>query len=513
MATQLQMRRGTTSQVAAFTGANGEVVVDTQKKTLFVNDGATAGGFEIARADFSNISGSPSLTVGTFTSTGIDDNAASTAFTLDSSNNAGLGTGSPSSATWNRYLHISGQYPGVVLTSTHSGSDHKYSVGVDDTNFLIRDETGSATALTIDASQNVTIAGDLTGTGDTKFLATGDIGIGPRQGSATNGAVYIGGNTDNPFVSPTAVFTGDQKLGVATSSPLTPLHIAGDATNAFLISPVYQSIGNNLYYNGSAWDAYNHSAAGGVFQIGAGTFALRRSTAADPPVVSYTLYADATGKVGINTTNPTQKMTVAGNTSVTAGHGYLFGDGSCQIYSDQSYIRFRTNSLDRIEINSGGQVTIGSASHADDVLYLQRSGSGKLLRFYQGSTEQGYIGTDNASTSLPSDRDFKKDISDLSLGLNFVSSLKPKTFRYKNSEKDSPLMLGLIAQEVEESLNTEKVAKNSLSLLKHEPNEDKTQSQYWINNESLIPTLIKAIQEQQTLIESLQSEVNALKEA
>ena len=69
MATQLQLRRGTTSQVAAFTGANGEVVVDTEKKTLFVNDGSTAGGLEIARADFSNISASASLTLGTLTAT------------------------------------------------------------------------------------------------------------------------------------------------------------------------------------------------------------------------------------------------------------------------------------------------------------------------------------------------------------------------------------------------------------------------------------------------------------
>ena len=69
MATQLQLRRGTTSQVAAFTGANGEVVVDTEKKTLFVNDGSTAGGLEIARADFSNISASATLTLATLNAT------------------------------------------------------------------------------------------------------------------------------------------------------------------------------------------------------------------------------------------------------------------------------------------------------------------------------------------------------------------------------------------------------------------------------------------------------------
>jgi len=227
---------------------------------------------------------------------------------------------------------------------------------------------GTLTALTVD---NIAINGsEITGTGDTKFLATGDIGIGPRQGTAANGAVYIGGNTDNPFVSPVAFFHGEGRVGVNSNSPLTPLHIAGNSTNAFLISPAYQSIGNNLYYNGSAWDAYNHSAAGGVFQIGAGTFALRRSTAADPPVVSYTMYADADGKVGINTTSPVQKLTVAGNISVTAGQGYMFGNGSCQIYSDQSYIRFRTSSLDRMEIFNNGNISIDeSLSVGTDTAY------------------------------------------------------------------------------------------------------------------------------------------------
>ena len=43
-ATQLQMRRGTTAQTAAFTGAVGEVTIDTDKDTVIIHDGATAGG-------------------------------------------------------------------------------------------------------------------------------------------------------------------------------------------------------------------------------------------------------------------------------------------------------------------------------------------------------------------------------------------------------------------------------------------------------------------------------------
>ena len=48
MADQLQLRRGTTAQIAAFTGAQGEVIVDTDKDTLVVQDGATVGGFPLA---------------------------------------------------------------------------------------------------------------------------------------------------------------------------------------------------------------------------------------------------------------------------------------------------------------------------------------------------------------------------------------------------------------------------------------------------------------------------------
>ena len=44
MAKQLQLRRGTTTQHDSFTGAAGEVTVDTDKNTLLLHDGTTAGG-------------------------------------------------------------------------------------------------------------------------------------------------------------------------------------------------------------------------------------------------------------------------------------------------------------------------------------------------------------------------------------------------------------------------------------------------------------------------------------
>ena len=50
MAKQLQLRRGTTVQNDAFTGAVGELTMDTQRKGLRIHDGSTQGGIEVPTA-------------------------------------------------------------------------------------------------------------------------------------------------------------------------------------------------------------------------------------------------------------------------------------------------------------------------------------------------------------------------------------------------------------------------------------------------------------------------------
>jgi hypothetical protein len=54
MADQLQLRGGTTSEHATFTGALREVTVDTDKDTVVVHDNATVGGKPLMREDASN---------------------------------------------------------------------------------------------------------------------------------------------------------------------------------------------------------------------------------------------------------------------------------------------------------------------------------------------------------------------------------------------------------------------------------------------------------------------------
>jgi len=61
MASQLQLRRGTTVQHGSFIGAPAEVTVDTDKKTVVVHDGSTAGGFPVLSASGGTMTGPVSM--------------------------------------------------------------------------------------------------------------------------------------------------------------------------------------------------------------------------------------------------------------------------------------------------------------------------------------------------------------------------------------------------------------------------------------------------------------------
>ena len=62
MPTQVQFRRGTSTENDAFTGAVGEISFDTTNNRLRVHDGSTQGGYAFARiADFTSGSLSPSF--------------------------------------------------------------------------------------------------------------------------------------------------------------------------------------------------------------------------------------------------------------------------------------------------------------------------------------------------------------------------------------------------------------------------------------------------------------------
>jgi len=82
MSTQVQFRRGTTGETSTFTGAVGEVTVNTTLNTCVVHDGSTPGGFSLLKNDGSN----SALITGT---------GANPSLTFIGDSNTGLFSGGP----------------------------------------------------------------------------------------------------------------------------------------------------------------------------------------------------------------------------------------------------------------------------------------------------------------------------------------------------------------------------------------------------------------------------------
>ena len=144
-----------------------------------------------------------------------------------------------------------------------------------------------------------------------------------------------------------------------------------------------------------------------------------------------------------------------------------------------------------MSLNDGGSGFPLTANSNDVITCIlnRTNGNGVILELkYQGSVVGSISSNGN---SLPSDRDFKTNISDLNLGLSLVNKLKPSQFNYKIDDPNTPVMYGLIAQELEEAITSEGVTKNSTQLLQHHPTDD-TESNYDLDYLKLVPILINS---------------------
>ena len=78
MAVTVQFRRGTAAQNNSFTGAAGEISVNTTNNSIRVHDGSTAGGHELMKADATNIDGNVPIgnISGTISASALDDGSS-----------------------------------------------------------------------------------------------------------------------------------------------------------------------------------------------------------------------------------------------------------------------------------------------------------------------------------------------------------------------------------------------------------------------------------------------------
>ena len=351
--------------------------------------------------------------------------------------------------------------------------------------------------------------------------------------------------------------TSGENIGIGTDTPSQKLHVynstlqvgskTGDTsiqqnTNAIRISAVPNS---TTEWGGLQW--YREFSD----YIGAEIIASRAGTAeSDTDLIfkTSTSSANATermrithgGLVGIGATSPVVMLDVRGEVAVdyNASYGLRFynqarnnwGSIGNQSTDSTAYLVFKTGGGETLRLTHAKEALIGktttnfatagirfqSNGNADftrddgNVMNINRTTSnGTVLEFYKDGSSVGSISTN--ANSLPSDLNFKKDITDLDLGLNLINKLKPSQYNYKIDDKDCPKMYGLIAQDLEQALQEVGVEKNSIWLLQHEPNDDENQSDYSLDYTKLIPILINSIQEQQVIIEDLQTQINEVK--
>jgi hypothetical protein len=183
--------------------------------------------------------------------------------------------------------------------------------------------------------------------------------------------------------------------------------------------------------------------------------------------------------------------------------------------------------------SAGGSVTSGG----NNLLLGQDSGlTGSPGGAISTSSNIIVLGDENISAAniqvsltVASDERDKTDFADLALGLNFVKDLKPVTYKWDKrskygdktaddydlnaqtpdgTHKEPQLDVGFKAQEVEalEKAAGHKIA-DQTNLLTTLSGDGK---QYGMQYEKFVPILVKAIQEQQALIESLTARITTL---
>ena len=278
-----------------------------------------------------------------------------------------------------------------------------------------------------------------------------------------------------------------------------------------------------------SWETMETDYASNYYQYAGGHhFRVAGQTNAGTDI-SFTeaLRIQSNGRVGINYNNPSAQLhvktslnTVQHLESIATNGGYItlamgaLGTTLGFIGSAQQLITGGSSS--DLGIRAQGEVVFATNGHSERARITTNGkfvvkGTSSFIHQLTGSSYSWLAGTDNnrynfytadgnlrgyltASGAFTdtSDLAYKKEIQDISYGLAEVNQMQPRAYKMKINDEDQ---LGFIAQEMEQII-PEVVS-----------GEDGSKGLAYGH---LVPVLVKAIQEQQVLIEALQTKVAAL---
>ena len=177
-----------------------------------------------------------------------------------------------------------------------------------------------------------------------------------------------------------------------------------------------------------------------------------------------------------------------GTSNVAVGRAALFA----KITGNEN-TTIGTNALNA---NTSGSNNVGIGYNASS----STSTISNEVNIYNGSVIARFQGAASAWTFVSDARD-KTNIQDLTLGLDFITALKPRKFNWNmrdnKVDKGKPAA-GFIAQEVLETIKTFNASYTNL-IDTNDPN------QYTFAQANMIPILVKAVQELSAMVKQLQS--------
>ena len=219
----------------------------------------------------------------------------------------------------------------------------------------------------------------------------------------------------------------------------------------------------------------------------------------------------------------------SGNTdaTITANDGSLVITADTQQTASNSSMQFRVDNSEKMRIDSSGRLVInatgadsgamqtishdGNSTYGLSLATVNSSGTQYHQRFLRGGTQgtmAGYI-TSNSATTIAfnnaSDERLKENIENSGSAIQDIKDLKVRQFDWKDNI-DTHRDFGFVAQELH-SIIPEAVSVGSDEL----DDNGKPKQSWGVDYSHIIPRLVKAVQEQQTKIESLEAEVTALK--
>jgi hypothetical protein len=354
-----------------------------------VIDSSVIGGTTAAAGSFTTLSASTSITgtlataaqpnitsVGTltgFTSTGIDDNATSTAITIDSSENVGIGDTSPDNK-----LQISDSSVGTDVTAN-------------DSNFIKLTNKDTNTA------NEVWGLGFSTESSGTDYLGGFVQALG-NYSSNFNTSLIFGtrGTSGNAATRMTIDSSGN--VGIGTTSPSSELHIKGASPAGIFNSQLLvdttdttgaENTGSKILFG--YHDGVNNRTGPYIFgantsgQSGHYAAYLAFGTRANGSNPAERMRIDSSGNVGIGNTSPSSYSSssdnlvvgTSGDTGITvvsgtASNGQLkFADGTSGDATGRGIIdynhaadsmAFKTAATEAMRIDSSGNLLVGTTS-------------------------------------------------------------------------------------------------------------------------------------------------------